>query len=301
MCETYNCLSVDVEEYFHCEVFANGVSRETWLRMERRARPQLERIATLLEASSNRATFFVLGWTVEYLKDLLRDLRDAGHELACHGYGHQHLARLGPDTFRADIRRARGVMEDVLGVRPVGYRAPTFSITHRTAWALDVLIEEGFAYDASVFPIRHDRYGIPDAPLVPFVARTPTGRALPEFPPLTVNVGGWHVPVGGGGYMRLLPSWVLRKAVVGCVRRCQPAMIYVHPWELDPDQPRLPAGMLATWRHRVNLSRTAERLERLLATFRFAPACEVLAAHKRQVTWPVFQVGIAARDALATG
>ena len=271
-----NCLSIDVEEYFHCEVFAAAVSPGTWETMERRAEPCLERIAELLGRYNSRATFFVLGWMVPKLAPLLRSLALAGHEIASHGDAHGHLARLTPEQFREDLRRSRDRLADALGVQPRGYRAPTFSVMRSTAWALDVLLAEGFEYDASIFPIHHDRYGVPDAPAEPFWAVTPSGGRIVEFPPLTVNAGVVRVPVGGGGYLRLLPGSVVRRCVAGRQRRGKPVMLYVHPWELDPDQPRLPARRLAEWRHRVNLRTTGQKLERLLGLFRFDTAGAVL-------------------------
>ena len=278
-----NCLSVDVEEYFQCEVFRRCVSRAEWTTYERRARPALEQSAGWLADSRSHATFYVLGWNVPHLAPLLRDLARAGHEIACHGDGHEHLARLDSQQLREDLRRARGQLEDLVGVRPRGYRAPTFSVTRATAWALDVILDAGFDYDASIFPIRHDRYGVPDAPVGPFWAVTPSGRRLLEFPPLTLAWGPLRVPVGGGGYLRLLPAGWLRRCIRARQRRlggptpgAAAVMIYVHPWEFDPDQPRLPVGRLAQWRHRVNLHTTADKLRRLLAEFRFDTAAAVL-------------------------
>jgi polysaccharide deacetylase family protein (PEP-CTERM system associated) len=261
------CLSIDVEEYFHAETFARHVSPFEWPRMERRVRAPLERLALLFERHNRKATFFVLGWTVAHLKPLLRQLAEAGHEIACHGDRHAHLSRMTPRALRGDLRRARAKIEDAVGVRPTGYRAPTFSITRRTAWALDVLIEEGFAYDASIFPIRHDRYGVPDAPVTPFWAVAPSGARLLELPPLTMKLGPLRIPVGGGGYLRLLPGWLQRACVARQRRGGRPAVLYVHPWELDPNQPVLPGGRVARWRHRVGLRTTEGKIERLLAAF----------------------------------
>jgi polysaccharide deacetylase family protein (PEP-CTERM system associated) len=273
---SYLALSIDVEEYFHGEVFAGTVRPEEWVNLPRRAAPFVERIGQLLEQYESKATFFVLGWTVPYLAPLLRHLASQGHEIACHGDGHQHLRRLTPNEFRDDVRAARARLEDAVGVRPRGYRAPTFSITRETAWALDVLAEEGFAYDASIFPIHHDRYGVPAAPTAPFRAVGPGGGRLPEFPPLTLSAGPLRLPLGGGGYLRLLPASAIAAGLAWRQRRCEPALLYLHPWELDPDQPRLPLRPLAQWRHRVNLGRTEGKLIGLLRRFRFATVWQVL-------------------------
>ncbi len=285
-----NCLSIDVEEYYQCEVFAGCVGRAQWPSMERRAAPCLERLAALLARYGRRATLFVLGWNVPELAPLLRQLVQQGHEIACHGDGHEHLARSNPQKLRDDLRAARARIEDTVGVSPRGYRAPTFSVTRATAWALDVIVQEGFTYDASIFPIHHDRYGVPEAPDGPFWAITPAGARILEFPPLTAGGRFLRVPVGGGGYLRLLPGAVVRRCLAARQRRGAPAMIYVHPWELDPDQPRLPIGRLAQWRHRVNLRTVEDKLERLLREFHFEPAATVLAHVQAHMHVPVFDL-----------
>lgn len=286
--------SVDVEEYYHAETFYRTVPRTQWPELPRRAAPCLERLAGLLERSECRATFFVLGDTLPQLGPLLTEFARRGHELACHGYGHDHLERLTPAMFRTDVRRARDALQQHTGVTPRGYRAPTFSITARTAWALDVLLDEGFSYDASIFPIRHDRYGVPTAPATPFQAIAPSGRELLEFPPLTQ---AWpaaqhallRLPLGGGGYLRLLPvGWIMR-ALRRATRAGEPAVLYVHPWELDPGQPVLPHGRLARWRHRVNLGRTEAKLTRLFAACRFTTCARVLGG-LRPETLPRFDL-----------
>ncbi len=285
-----NCLSVDVEEFFQAEVFSQVIGRAAWSSWDCRAAPCLERIGELLARHQSHATFFVLGWTVRHLAPLLRQLAAAGHEIACHGDEHQHLARMTPASLRDDLYRARGVLEDALGISPRGYRAPTFSVTRDTAWALDVIRDAGFDYDASIFPVRHDRYGVPDAPVTPFWVVAPSGARLLEFPPLTLRCGPVRLPVGGGGYLRLLPGSVLRSAVRHRMRRREPAMIYLHPWELDPGQPTPPIGRLSRWRHRVNLHTTEGKLTRLLQAFRFDRADHVLAQARTRVDLPVYHL-----------
>ncbi len=287
-CRTLNAFSVDVEEYFQAEAFARTISPSDWPNWPCRALPCLERIAACLEAQRRRATFFVLGWTVRSAAGLLRQLAAAGHEIACHGDRHQHLARMTPQTLREDLHAARSRIEDAVGVSPRGYRAPTFSLTRRTSWALDVIAEAGFEYDASIFPIRHDRYGVPQAPVAPFVVRSAGGARLLEFPPLTLAWGPLRIPVGGGGYLRLLPRTVLHRALAARVRRGAPALLYVHPWELDPDQPSPPLPRLARWRHRVNLARTEQKLTRLLRDFEFDTVAAVLGRVRRLHAMPEF-------------
>lgn len=285
---TLNCFSVDVEEYFHCEAFTRSVARSDWPALERRALPFVERIAAHLHETGNRATFFVLGWMVDAAGPLLRQLHAAGHEIACHGDNHEHLSRMTPDSFRDDVRRARGRLADCIGARVDGYRAPTFSITRRTAWAVDVLAREGFSYDSSIYPIHHDRYGVPDAPCDPFWLNGAGG--LLELPPLTLDWGIARIPVGGGGYLRLLPVSMIRAAIAARRREGRVAMLYVHPWELDEHQPRLPASTITQWRHRVNLATTEEKITRLLTEFRFTTARSVAAAIRTTGDPPVFHL-----------
>jgi len=285
-----NCLSIDVEEYFHAEAAYGRLSPADLAAMQRRAAPFVERIADRLARTGNRATFFVLGAMVEHNAALLRRLSRNGHEIACHGDGHQHLNRLTPQELREDLRAARHRIEDAVGVRLRGYRAPTFSVTRANAWALDVILNEGFEYDASIFPIRHDRYGVPTAPLGPFWAIAPSGARIIEFPPLTLNWRMLRLPVGGGGYLRLLPGAALLRCVAARQRRREPTMIYIHPWELDPDQPRLPLGRLAQWRHRVNLHTTEMKLELLLNNCHFDTAANILNRVATSSTLPSFNL-----------
>jgi polysaccharide deacetylase family protein (PEP-CTERM system associated) len=229
----------------------------------------------LFDAAGTRATFFVLGWVADRHPSLVREIAAAGHEIASHGYHHQLAYLLTPQQFREDVRNAKRALESVSGQAVLGYRAPSYSIVKTNLWALDVLIEEGYLYDASIFPIRHDRYGIPDAPRHAHVLSRGAG-VLHEFPPSTVRVGGVNLPMGGGGYFRLLPyqwtTWGIRR-VNG---EGQPAMFYVHPWEIDPEQPRLRVGALTRMRHYGGLASTEQRLKRLLAEFRFGSVSQVM-------------------------
>jgi polysaccharide deacetylase family protein (PEP-CTERM system associated) len=230
-----------------------------------------------------RSTFFILGWVADHHPQLVRDIADAGHEIACHSYHHQLIHTQSRAEFRADLRRAKFLLEDITGHEIIGYRAPTYSITEKTLWALDVLVEEGFRYDSSIFPIYHDRYGIPGAERFIHAIRRPAGEIV-EFPPSTVQLAGVNWPMTGGGYFRLLPyalfRWGLRR-----INRLehQPAMFMVHAWEVDPAQPMIAGTRMNVWRHRNNLSRTESRLERLLADFRFASLREVLRLSEQNV------------------
>jgi polysaccharide deacetylase family protein (PEP-CTERM system associated) len=263
-------LSVDVEDYFHVEAFADCISRDAWGTFSSRVRPNTERILRIFAEHGCRGTFFVLGWVAERDPKLIREIADAGHEIACHSYSHRRVSTLAPEEFRQDLQRARAAIEDAAGVRIRGYRAPTFSIGRQNLWALDILSEEGFLYDSSIFPIRHDLYGFPGSPRFPYSVQSRTGNALFEIPMTTVKMWGTTWPVGGGGYLRLLPMRYTRWAIerVHAVDR-QPFVLYLHPWELDPDQPRIAAKWKSTFRHYTGLGVMESRIKELLSAGNF--------------------------------
>ena len=267
--EIVNAMTVDVEDYFQVSAFDRVVSRASWGERDSRVVANTRRLLELFARFDVRATFFVLGWTAAHAPELVRQIAGAGHEIACHSYHHQLLYTLTPKQFREDIREAKCTLEQIAGQRVVGFRAPSYSVTTSSLWALDVLIEEGYAYDASIFPVHHDRYGIPDAARHPHVLTRPSG-ALLEIPASTVRLGGVNLPIAGGGYFRLLPyawtRWGIRR--VNRLER-EPVVFYLHPWEIDPEQPRLPVGVQTRLRHYGGLSRTAGRLGRLLRDFKF--------------------------------
>jgi len=262
-------LSFDVEEYFQVEAASPGVPRDQWDDYPRRLEPAVDRVLELLAERRVSATFFILGWVAEHERRLVERIVEAGHEIASHGMGHEMLGRLTSETFRRDVNASRKLLEDISGRPVIGYRAPTFSITRETAWALDVLSDSGFLYDSSVFPIHHDRYGVPDAPRFVHRAVGPSRGSILEIPPLTMRLMRLNLPVGGGGYFRLLPVRVLARALKAATRRGEHGMLYLHPWELDPQQPVLPMSPLSRWRHRIGLGRTQEKLRWLLARFDF--------------------------------
>jgi polysaccharide deacetylase family protein (PEP-CTERM system associated) len=273
-----NALTFDVEEYFHAEAFARVLRPEEWPTLESRVTRSTERLLDILDRDRVRATFFVLGWVAERHPALVREIASLGHEVACHGYGHRMIQHLTRPEFERDVTKAKRAIEDAVGKPVLGYRAPTFSIMRETLWSLDVLAEVGFRYDSSIFPVVHDRYGIPDAPRFPHRLKGPGGGEIAEFPLSTVQILGRRLPVAGGGYFRLFPYAVTRRAIARInTREGQPAMVYLHPWEIDPEQPRLPVGPLTRFRHLVNVGKTEARLTRLLDDFAFAPAAEVLA------------------------
>jgi polysaccharide deacetylase family protein (PEP-CTERM system associated) len=271
-----NALTIDVEEYFHPNAMDATVSPADWDRLPCRVEDNTHAMLDLLSAHDVRATFFVLGWVAERWPRLVEEIARRGHEIACHGYAHRLVYRLGPQAFRDDVVRAKAVLEDHLGAAVTGFRAASYSLVRSTPWALDVLIEAGFEYDSSIFPIRHDIYGYPGFSRFAVRVRRPAGEIV-EVPASTVRIFGRNWPVVGGGYFRLLPYWVTRSAVQRINGRdAAAAVVYLHPWELDAAQPRLPAPMLTRFRQYTNLRRTPARLTRLLREFRFAPIREAL-------------------------
>jgi polysaccharide deacetylase family protein (PEP-CTERM system associated) len=266
-----NALSVDVEDYFHVEAFADRISPGDWKSFSPRIEKNVDLVLRILAEHESHATFFILGWVAQLFPQVVRRIAEAGHEVGCHGYAHQRIHRQNPEQFRQDIRTARQYLMDLVQ-RPVScYRAPSFSITKRTLWALDILAGEGFKIDSSIFPVRHDLYGMPDA------NRFPHWRnGIFEFPPTTIRHFSNNFGVAGGGYLRLLPyqftRWALRSVNEG---ERQPANVYFHPWELDPDQPRIQASLKSRLRHYTNLQGMQKKIERLLVDFRFSTISEV--------------------------
>ncbi len=273
-----NAMSVDVEDYFHVSVFDGIVPRTQWAQMESRVCANTTRLMDLFAEFNVRSTFFVLGWVAERYPQLIKSIADGGHEIASHGYAHRLIYDQTPAAFREDVRKAKRLLEDASGSAVAGYRAPSYSITPRSLWALDILIEEGYRYDSSIFPIRHDRYGIPVSPREPFPIERERGTLM-EVPGSTVRIGPLNLPIAGGGYFRLLPYEWTRWGIarLNSAER-QAAVFYIHPWEIDPDQPRLQAGWLGRLRHYRNLGKTEDRLRALLTEFRFSTVASLLRA-----------------------
>lgn len=261
-----NAMTVDVEDYFHVQAFAGTIDPADWDSLPRRVEANTDGLLEQFDRAGVRATMFTLGWVAERHPALIRRIVDAGHELASHGHGHANLDRLTPKSFRADIHRAKALLEDAGGVAVRGYRAPTFSVGPRTGWAYAVLEEEGHAYSSSVYPVRHDLYGNPDAPRFPY---HPDGRRIVEIPMTTMPLGGHNLPCSGGGFFRLLPYRLFRRGLAWFNgREHAPGIFYTHPWEFDPGQPRIEgAPWRARLRHYVNLGATAGRLDRLMQDF----------------------------------
>ncbi|PLX41565.1 MAG: polysaccharide deacetylase family protein [Deltaproteobacteria bacterium] len=275
-----NALTVDVEDYFQVAAFEKVIDPHDWDTYPLRVGDNTRRVLELFARHDVKGTFFILGWVAERLPDLVRQIVAEGHEVASHGYGHQRIMRDSKDAFREDVKRSKAVLEDITGEAVKGYRAPTYSITKETLWALEVLVEEGFKYDSSIFPIHHDLYGIPGYERFPHTIDTPAGE-IGEFPITTAKVKlGWRqltLPVAGGGYLRLLPvRWIERALRSVNEEEKRPVVLYFHPWELDPEQPRINAPIRSRIRHYINLRTTEQKLDSLLLRFSFAPFERVL-------------------------
>jgi polysaccharide deacetylase family protein (PEP-CTERM system associated) len=275
---TPNALTVDVEDYFHVAALAPSIHRDSWSSRESRVVSNTQKLLDIFDQFDARATFFVLGWVAERYPRLVKDIAASGHEIACHGYSHSLVYEQTPEVFHEETLRSKNLLEDITGSAVIGYRAASYSIVRETLWALDILVELGFTYDSSIFPVRHDRYGIPDAARIPHRLLTPNKKDIVEWPLSTANVFGYRLPVAGGGYFRILPYWLTRWGLASINRNEQrPFIFYLHPWEIDPGQPRVPASWLSRFRHYTNLGKCEGRLQRLLGEFRFGTARDSLA------------------------
>jgi polysaccharide deacetylase family protein (PEP-CTERM system associated) len=332
-----NALTIDIEDYFQVQAFSNVIKYEDWNNYECRIERNTDRILYILnEASQNskfksqnsklnqsvtqhttldtqhslKATFFVLGWVAERYPDVVKRIHEEGHEIACHGYAHQLIYNQSEEEFRGDIRKAKAILEDITGDVVVGYRAPSYSIIDKSKWAFEVLIEEGFKYDSSIFPIRHDFYGMPKAPRFPFVIslnktpnvefsvlnyeltathnskpinqnsklNTQNSKFIMEFPLSTIRLFGMNLPISGGGYFRLFPYALIRKGLKSInEKESRPFIFYLHPWEIDADQPRVNnLSPKSRFRHYVNLTKTEEKFKKLIEDFQFSPIRHLL-------------------------
>ena len=272
-----NAMTVDVEDYFHVSAFAARIRMEDWDVYESRVERNTQRILDLFDAAGTSSTFFVLGWVAERYPHLVKEIARRGHEVACHGYSHRLVYEQTPAVFRDETARSKAVLEDLVQAPVLGYRAASYSIIQRSIWALDILIEQGFAYDSSIFPVRHDRYGMPDAKREPHVWHTANSSSIVEFPLTTKVIMNYRLPISGGGYFRIFPyaltDWAL-SSINSHERR--PFIFYLHPWEVDPGQPRIEAGWLSRFRHYHNLHRCEQRLQRLIGDYRFGTVSQVL-------------------------
>ncbi len=267
-----NALTVDVEDYFHVQAFADLIAPSEWHRYPIRVEKNTRRLLELFASRRIRATFFVLGWVAQRCPGLIREILSGGHRIGCHSFSHRAIYKGTGSEFREDLRRAKGVIEETAGTKVSSFRAPSYSITAKSLWALEILAQEGFEYDSSIFPVVHDNYGIRSAPRFPYITNLESGRQIREFPPSTLRVLGVNIPVAGGGYFRLFPYRVTAWAINHLnENEGQPAMVYLHPWELDLYQPRISASWLSRLRHYQNLDTTETKCLRLLDDYLWGP------------------------------
>jgi polysaccharide deacetylase family protein (PEP-CTERM system associated) len=273
--------TVDVEDYFQVDAFSRVIQMDNWDSFALRVEANTRRILDLLDEKGVKGTFFVLGWVARRQPQLVREIANRGHEIASHGMSHRRVVTQTPEVFRAETRESKQLLEDIVQQKILGYRAATYSITKESLWALDILCEEGFVYDSSIFPVRHDRYGIPDATIVPHRLRTQKGAEIAEFPLTVWQPGGVNVPIAGGGYFRLFPYGFTRYGFRKVREAGRPVVFYLHPWEVDPEQPRVEgAGWKSRFRHYLNLGKTHDRLSQLLTDFPFGTMRDCLSALK---------------------
>jgi polysaccharide deacetylase family protein (PEP-CTERM system associated) len=271
-----NAMTVDVEDYFQVSAFAKNIDKTEWDNYPSRVNANTNLLLDLFDEYEVKATFFVLGWVAEREQQLIKRISELGHEVACHGYKHDLIYNQTKEVFTEETHKSKSILEDIIGKPVNGYRAASYSITAKSIWALDILCEEGFIYDSSIFPIVHDRYGIPDAKSVPHMYRTVSGNEIIEFPLSTVGFGNKRLPISGGGYFRLFPYWLTQKGLNIINNKNIPFIFYLHPWEIDVEQPRIKSSLLSEFRHYQNLDKFKPRLARLIKQFRFSTVEKVL-------------------------
>ena len=273
-----HAMTIDVEDYFHVSAFAKAIKPSEWDNWPSRVEHNTRSLLELFAEQNVKATFFVLGWVTERFPNLVKEIDEQGHEIASHGYSHQLVYNQSPEVFREETAKSKQLLEDIIQRPVVGYRAASYSITEKSFWALDILAELGFTWDSSIFPVHHDRYGVAGSPTQPYTIYTPSGATLLEFPLTTAHVLGMPIPAAGGGYFRQYPyalsKWLFKTASENGEKSL---IFYLHPWEIDPEQPRIPdAGWLSNFRHYTNLSRCNSRLRSMLQDFEFTTVENVL-------------------------
>jgi polysaccharide deacetylase family protein (PEP-CTERM system associated) len=271
-----NVLTIDVEDYFQVSALAKSISRDDWNSISPRVVDNTKRLLDMFDQHDVKATHFVLGWVAERFPDLIREIHSRGHEVASHGYSHQLIYNQSPEVFQSESRDSKKLIEDIIGTPVFGYRAASYSITRKSLWALDILAELGFTYDSSIFPVVHDRYGIKGSPEMPHVLSTPKKHRLVEYPLSTYRFFNQTIPVAGGGYFRLYPYALSRYFYRNINRSSDPFVFYLHPWEIDPGQPRVNTSLLSRFRHYNNLDKCQMRLSNLLSEFSFTTMMDKL-------------------------
>jgi polysaccharide deacetylase family protein (PEP-CTERM system associated) len=264
-----NVLTIDVEDYFHVSALAKQISVNDWDSISPRVKVNTLNLLDDFDTYSSKATFFVLGWVAERFPELVREIDQRGHEVASHGYSHQLIYNQNKKTFKDETIKAKSILEDIIGKEVKGYRAASYSITEKSLWALDILADAGFKYDSSIYPVHHDLYGINRSPPDPHVLKTPSGKTLVEYPPTTFKLMSYSLPVAGGGYFRLYPYWLTRYFYTSLNKQSKSFAFYLHPWEIDPNQPRVKTSLFSTFRHYNNLNKCRDRLIQLLKDFDF--------------------------------
>jgi len=279
-------MTVDVEDYFQVAAFAPNINYDDWEKWPMRVEQNTHAILDLFDQKQIQATFFVLGWVAERKPELVREIQKRGHEIACHGMTHQLVYSQKPEVFREETIKSKALLEEITGEAVNGYRAASYSVTPKSLWAIETLIDAGFTYDSSIFPVHHDRYGMPDAPLNIHTASTTANKRITEFPLTSAQLMGRRLPVAGGGYFRIYPYWFTQTMLKRAAREIeQPFIFYLHPWEIDPGQPRIPgASALSRFRHYTNLKRCMPRLEKLVDNFEFTTVQAVIDDYKKTKT-----------------
>lgn len=277
-----HAMTVDVEDYYHVAAFAKVIKPGDWDNWPSRVEQNTERLLQLFANHNIKITFFILGWVAEKYPQLVKTIRQQGHEIASHGFSHQLIYNQSPEVFRAETAKSKQILEDLAQTPITGYRAASYSITRKSLWALDILAELGFTWDSSIFPTRHDNYGIPGSPEEPYRIITTDGASMLEFPLTTAKVMGQAIPAAGGGYFRQYPyalsKWLFERA---SLNQTKPQIFYLHPWEIDPEQPRVPnASWFSNFRHYTNLKRCLPRLEQMISDFQFGTMSESLGTAK---------------------
>lgn len=271
-----NALTIDVEDYFHVAALAQSISTSQWDSLECRVEKNTDKLLQLFDDQNVNATFFTLGWVAERYPQIVKKIAAAGHEVASHGYSHQLIYNQTQEVFREETHKSKVILEDITQQEIIGYRAASYSITNQSKWALDILCELGFKYDSSIFPVKHDLYGIPGSPRWPYMLETDQKNSIVEFPISTFNIANYKLPIAGGGYFRLFPYWFTKLGLGSINRENEPFVFYLHPWEVDPKQPKVRASWFSMFRHYNNLDKCYSRLEQLLKDFSFTTVEDVL-------------------------
>lgn len=271
-----NALTIDVEDYFHVAALAKSIPTSKWDSLECRVEKNTDKLLELFASKNVKATFFTLGWVAERYPQIVKNIAAAGHEVASHGYSHQLIYSQTPKVFKEETHKSKVILEDITQQEIIGYRAASYSITNQSKWALDILCELGFKYDSSIFPVKHDLYGIPGSPRWPYNLTTDKNNSIVEFPISTFNIANYKLPIAGGGYFRLFPYWFTKLGLGSINRENEPFVFYLHPWEVDPEQPKVQASWFSMFRHYNNLDKCYARLERLMSDFSFTTVEDVL-------------------------